>query len=256
MKSIHTTVMACSALLVCSTAAHAVALTGTMLIDPGTKSIDANGNSTYLSGSYFAMNANNPNGQASMLQPGSAGGIELGTYQNFVLNPDVPHPYNWDGNGAGAGTGYSGTPTTQSTLLNPFGFFGVPTYVGINPIGYQSGDSHPAPTADISNCVANSCTLTMDLSGWEVMWNGSAFEQGPRPSNLGGFVPAVGTYDLSTKAYSITWQSQIKGGPFNNINGYWHLSGTVSTVPVPAAGWLLGSGLLGLLGIGRRKAKV
>lgn len=252
-KIFHTSLGICAISLVCSTAVHAYALTGTMLIDQGTKAPDSTGSMVYASGSYFAMGSNNPNGTAAMLAPGSAGGIMLGTYQNFVLDPDVPHPYNWDGLGGGAGTGYSGTPTTESTILMPFAFFGTPTYVGINPIGYQSGEGHPLPTADISNCIGTSCTLTMELSGWEVMWNGSAFEQGPRPVNTGPFIPAVGTYDMSTSTYSITWKSQINGGPFNGIAGYWHLSGTV--VPVPAAAWLLGSGLFALVGFGRRKAR-
>ena len=81
----------------------------------------------------------------------------------------------------------------------------------------------------------------MDLSAWEVMWNRSAFEQAPRPVNTNPFVSAIGTYDLSTQAYFITWASQIKGGGFNGVTGYGHLEGTV--VPVPAAVWLLGSGL-------------
>ena len=249
MKPIYTAVNVCAAFLLCSTAAHAVSLTGTMLIDAGIKMTDATGNPVYVSGSYFAMGANNPDGNAAMLAPGSAGGIVLGTHQNFVLNPNVPHPYNWDGLGAAAGTGYSGI--TQSTMLTSFDFFGTPTFGGTNPISYQSGEAHAAPTADISNCVGNTCTLSMDLSSWEVMWNGNAFEQGPRPLNTGAFVPAVGTYDLATSAYSLTWNSQIKGGPFNGVTGYWHLEGTV--VPVPAAVWLLGSGLLGLIGVARRK---
>lgn len=254
MKPVYTVVNVCSAFLLCSTVAHAAALSGTMLINGGTRvTIDVNGNTAYGSGSYFAMGANNPNGSAAMLNPGSAGGIVLGAYQNFVLNPNVPHLYNWDGKGSGAGTGYGSPPTTQGTMLKPFSFFSSLTYVGTNPISYQSAEAHPVPTADISNCVGNNCTLSVDLSSWEVMWNGSAFEQGPRPSNLGGFVPAVGTYDLATHAYSLTWASQIKGGPFNGVTGYWHLDGTV--VPLPASVWLLGSGLLGLVSMGRRKAK-
>jgi hypothetical protein len=31
------------------------------------------------------------------------------------------------------------------------------------------------------------------------------------------------------------------------------IEGSVSTVPVPAAAWLFGSGLLGLVGVARRK---
>ncbi|MDR3415138.1 MAG: VPLPA-CTERM sorting domain-containing protein [Nevskia sp.] len=49
------------------------------------------------------------------------------------------------------------------------------------------------------------------------------------------------------------------GTAYNNSSGNWRyqnveVSGTqVSSVPLPAAGWLLGSGLLGLMGVGRRK---
>ena len=44
---------------------------------------------------------------------------------------------------------------------------------------------------------------------------------------------------------SVSWDSGVYGVQFDNIN--------VSAVPVPAAAWLLGSGLLGLFGL-RRKA--
>lgn len=230
-----------------TSAAAIIELRGNLLINPGV--VDAE----YTGGSYFAMGADNPNGNAAMLRPGSAGGIVLGTYQNFVLNPDVPHPYNWDGKGAPAGTGFSGAPTSASTLLMSFGFFSVPTYVGTNPVSYQSGLSHPVASATVDNgdCVGTVCTLSLELSAWEVMWNGSAFEQGPRPVSSGPFVPAVGTLDLSTNAYSVTWASQINGGPFSGVTGYWHLEGTFVPVPIPASLWLFVSGL-GLL-LGRRQ---
>ena len=48
--------------------------------------------------------------------------------------------------------------------------------------------------------------------------------------------------------------------PFSGIRGYFDIGSgnsmhvtSVSTVPVPAAVWLFGSGLLGLVGIARRK---
>ena len=40
------------------------------------------------------------------------------------------------------------------------------------------------------------------------------------------------------------------------FTGHWVLEGVVHTVPVPAAAWLMGSGLIGLAGIARRKKKV
>lgn len=249
MKSIRNVVHAVLVLVLSAATAHAASLTGTMLINPGHYNIDGR----YAGGSYFAMGGNTPNANAAMLVPNSSpGGIVLGTYQNFVLDPDEPHLLNWNGTGGLPGTGYSGTPTTESNMLAPFGFFGTPTYVGTNPVGYQSGVSHPAPTADVDlgSCVGSTCSLSLQLNSWEVMWNGSAFEQGPRPDNTGPFVPAIGTYDLLTHAYSVTWISQIKGGPFNSVKGYWHLDGIV--VPVPGAFWLLASGLVGLLGLARK----
>lgn len=231
---------------------YAASLNGVMLIDAGT--IDENG--FYVNGSYFAMGANNPNGNVAMLIPTSSpGGIVLGSYQNFVLDPDVPHPNNWDGLGGKPGTGYGLAPATLSNLTQPFLFFGVNTYVGTNPVGYQSGISHPTPTADVdmNSCVGNTCPISVELSSWEVMWNGSAFEQGPRPLNTGPFELAIGTYDLVTHVYSLNWKSQINGGPFNGVTGYWHLEGAVSAVPVPTAVWLFGSGLLGLIGVARSR---
>lgn len=43
------------------------------------------------------------------------------------------------------------------------------------------------------------------------------------------------------------------GGPFQNFNANFNTKGTLTAVPVPAAVWLLGSGLLGLVGVARRK---
>jgi hypothetical protein len=106
----------------------------------------------------------------------------------------------------------------------------------------------------MSSCVANVCDMTLEISAWEVMWNGSAFEQGPRPVNTDPFVLATGTYNLDTKFYSVSWVSQINQGPFDGVPGHWHLEGT-HVVPVPAAAWLLGSGLIGLAGLARRSRR-
>ncbi len=218
---------------------------------------------TGSTGSFFKMGAS-----VVGLEAGSDGGILLGTYQNYVLNPDVPHPKGWKGdtNGDGipdgaAGTGYGKTPAVESNAFMPFKFFGVSTYIGLNPVSYQSGQTRSTPDANInlSSCADYTCDMTADLSAWEVMWNGSSFEQGPRPKNTGPFVLADGSYNLLTQGYVLDWTSQIKGGPFNGVPAKWHLEGIVKNVPavpVPAAIWLFGSGLLIMLGVGRRKYRV
>lgn len=231
--------------LVINGSAQAVALEGFMSVDGG---VATGGVPT---GSYFTMG-----GFYVPLLPGSEGGIALGQYQNFVLDPDEPHPDNWDGNGALAGTGYGLNPVSESGILQAFNFFGNPTYVGTNPISYQSGNAHAAPTASLGLCVGTVCDLSVDLSAWEVMWNGSAFEQGPRPDQFGPFVLALGTYDTVTGAYVLDWDSQINGGPFNSVVASWHLEGVVSTIPVPAAVWLFGSGLFSLLAFSRSRRPV
>jgi hypothetical protein len=53
--------------------------------------------------------------------------------------------------------------------------------------------------------------------------------------------------------FDIGWTSLIVGGPFDSRTGTYTATGTFAAVPVPAAVWLMGSGLLGLIGIARRK---
>lgn len=239
------------------TDALAVPLDGRLYVDGMVRS-----GGVYVDGSYFAMGANNPNGNYGSLQPAADGGyIQLGSFQNYVTNPDVPHPQGWQGDTnndgipeGGAGAGYSTTLTSTANIFAPFSFFGTSTHIGTLPVSYQSGNTNVAPSADVdlNNCTGSVCALSADLSSWEVFWNGSSFQQGPRPVNTGPFTMATGTLDTSTGRYELHWSSQIYQGPFNGVTGYWHIEGT-HVVPVPAAVWLFGSGLLGLLGMAKRK---
>ena len=195
-------------------------------------------------GSYFKMA-----GSEASLSSGSAGGIILGTYQDYTLN-DGPHVEK-------EGKGYSQDAViSESTAVSTFQFFGVTTYIGLNAISNQTGNAAPAPEIFMGDCISGICGLTAELSAWEVFWNGNVFEQGPRPSNAGPFTLAEGTFNQLTNEYVLEWQSQVKGGAFNGQLALWHLEGTVSeisTVPVPSAVWLFGSGLIGLVGVARRK---
>lgn len=116
----------------------------------------------------------------------------------------------------------------------------------------------------------------------ETVWDASGF-LGAGPYSVGqtisgvGAVPAsdginsgnypIGPVPFATTTYntdggSITSDdgiggSPLTGGPFSGYNPNIDLTSmtvtSVSSVPIPAAVWLFGSGLLGLIGVGRRR---
>jgi hypothetical protein len=249
-----------------SSSVIAAPISGYLSIDSGFASgTDADGNEIYGGGSYFKFGqpqivGNIFSSAYSLLSPGTDPGLAVGlnSYQPFVLDPDTPHPQGWDNGqpgGGSAGAGYGVTPVSGGGLgIEAFAFGSANVYIGTNPVSYQSGLSFPAPTGDISNCMNNVCTLSLELSSFEVEWNGTAFQQGPRPNNTQPFVMATGTFDQSTNHYDVTWSSQILGGPFNNVTASWHLEGTVMPVPEPSAAGMMAAGLV-LLGMAARLRK-
>jgi hypothetical protein len=68
-----------------------------------------------------------------------------------------------------------------------------------------------------------------DLSAFDATWNNQSFNQGaPKPDgSLPGNTSAPsGTFDAATGRFTLTWTSQIVGGPFDKFTGLWHLEGT------------------------------
>ncbi len=71
-----------------------------------------------------------------------------------------------------------------------------------------------------------------------------------------------GTWSIDTSTNTVNFQLDLAGTGLlgSNIGVRWGMTcandaieGSVSTVPVPAAAWLFGSGLLGLVGVARRR---
>jgi hypothetical protein len=97
-----------------------------------------------------------------------------------------------------------------------------------------SGVETGCPT-DIDQCITN----TGPFKNIQPSYYWSATEYAPDANFAWVFLMAEGNQDYSYKYHSFyAWAVH---------------SGDVSAVPVPAAAWLFGSGLIGLTGIARRK---
>jgi len=156
-----------------------------------------------------------------------------------------------DGSAQPASGSHSGVPdgSESPSIDNPWSFFAnTGMHQSLSPIAIVSNDY--------------SGYMTLDFSGWSVNWNGL-----PSAITLGGDASqgdtglAILTCDVDCSdgdRYTLAYAAHV---PVNDPSGFGtvyyglHLEGTVSAVPVPAAVWLFGSGLLGLAGIASRRRK-
>lgn len=156
-----------------------------------------------------------------------------------------------------------GLPISITNFGMPGGEITPPQYVytaasNINHNGVQTapvdgittpGDGdfmgRPIPTGVVDDALG---TISMDLSSWFA--NHMTMDQ-----NLGS-ANATGNGDANTGFYDLSWTAILTQGGGAGGTVTWDLQGQVlqtSAVPVPAAVWLFSSGLLGLIGIARRK---
>lgn len=183
----------------------------------------------------------------------------------FSLNSGATDPFTMGAFADMTVGGYDGSAPTSADFLA----FGIANFeFGTNGtvIVYTSPDDaintgFAAPTGDITDGAA-----TLELDSWTAWWSGTVFNQGSTSTKgatetcvTANFVTkcstpvVVNSYDPATGAFTASWDSVVVGGAFNGQLGNWTIEGTMSAVPVPAAVWLFGSGLLGLAGIARRR---
>ena len=95
---------------------------------------------------------------------------------------------------------------------------------------------------------------TVDMTGWVVFWGAT-----PGDINMGTGAAATvactsGTMTCAVgESFTLDYTAVVPTGDFTGVGYQLHLEGTVEAIPVPAAVWLFGSGLLGLVGVARRR---
>lgn len=172
----------------------------------------------------------------SFTMAGAGGTINPGAFANMSVD----------------GISYDGAaptmPCDENTMAQTsvgtfqFGFFGSVAIYTAETDGVNSGFA--AVSGDITDGA-----LSIDLSSWTAYWCGTSFNQG-----TGGPLAAT-TFNTVTGDFTADWIAPVVGGAFDGQAGTWHITGNAQRVPVPAAVWLFGSGLLGLAGVAsRRKA--
>ena len=152
-------------------------------------------------------------------------------------------------------------------------FSPIPSYAAtVNLISTIDGSQANAG-AGTGSAGTGSATMTLDtitnLFSWNVGWSGlvnetAAHFHGPAlPNQNAGVEVGIGVASnpaISSATLSAAQASDLLAGLwYINIHTSAILSGEirgqvqVSAVPIPAAAWLFGSGLIGLVGIAKRK---
>ena len=150
--------------------------------------------------------------------------------------------YGWGINNNGQVAGYSyiaGSNVSHAFIADGSGMTDLGTLGGTHSYGWGINDS--------GQVVGYSSTVTGS--------NAAFFYDGSSMLDLCMMTDCASSgWSNFTAAYGINNNGDITG--YGTIDGQQHafLLTNISAVPVPAAVWLFGSGLLGLIGVARRKS--
>lgn len=193
-------------------------------------------------------------------------GVQQVDANNNPVNVTVGSWFAMDLSGDSKIQGTEKTPITMGSQGIIIGANQTPGQIDTWTFNAATGMDH-TPTVAITG----STETGLNMSGWTVNWNGGDI---PMPSGAWnpGNCATVGVSCANANGIgTFTWNG-LDGGSyvldyaatvpppsgFAGTKYYLHLVGTVqlaptAPIPVPAAVWLLGSGLLGLVGVARRK---
>lgn len=116
----------------------------------------------------------------------------------------------------------------------------------------------PAPTAQTSGATLTANLQSIFANITTTGWSGLLTSpQSPTAVslNIGGI--ATGSFNENTNAFDVSWTRSLTGIPYLSSSTI-SLQGTaqLAAVPVPAAGYLFGTGLVGVAAMARRRSKI
>jgi hypothetical protein len=207
-------------------ASHLLLQNGDRLtIDAGQAIVDQFGTPVDVtSGSYFAFDQNGD----SKIQGNEKVPITMGTTGFIVGLTSIPGKIDvpWTFNGGGQGQDYITIPFSPLAAGMDMSGWTITSDI----FSYPMGTGAWTPT----NCVALGCTGVSFADGiGDLTWSGV-------------YGDAFTLHYTATAPFDLAQLIEVS-------RYYLHVEGVVSQVPVPAAAWLFGSGLLGLLGVAQRK---
>lgn len=177
---------------------------------------------------------------------------------------------SWDGTVFTSSSDYTGPGSVSNmTLTSATPFFGLPwtahdiqvfapgTYTFNTALG-----GGVAETGPLNLTVGTGQLGAHMLFNWSsnsnidvvVLWNANGvFGNNAAQQTLTG-TAVWNSVSIDGNGDGIPGTPMVAGGPFAGFNANFNLNGiTPAAVPLPAAVWLLGSGLLGMVGVARRK---
>ena len=171
---------------------------------------------------------------------GAASNFGIHSPTDWAITGD---PYNWSGSLVEVGS-YIPIPTLNAHTGSAYLVGG--TVTATPGTISQSVATTNGLTYNLNFFLANSSGLSLPDNYWGVLWDGVVLDSG---NNLA-------TFSWTEKSYSVKGtgndllQFVLANGTTCGVFGVDDVS--LTPTPIPAAAWLLGSGIMGLVGIRRR----
>jgi len=209
-------------------------------------SVTLNANAALIDGSVLSFNSYDggssipPDGNGSWfsVEPTTFGVIGISSFDGVIL-----------GSTQTATGSHSGVPdgSESPTIDNPHDWFG------------NTGMLSTVSDTNVLTTTGN--TATIDFTGIRWSWAGTdnivIYDSAAGDSGVANISCVLDCGNGDT--YILDYIGHIELGSPSGLGGEEvtiHLEGIISAVPIPAAAWLFGSGLLGLVGVARRKQRV